>query len=253
LTYVIELNGKYNAAKIFTDNVEQEAISQIITLLNQPFAEGSVIRVMPDTHAGAGCTIGTTMTIHGKAVPYMVGVDIGCGMETVLLRDKHVELQRLDKIIHERIPSGFSVREDAHEMARAANIEKLRCAKQVNINRAYNSIGTLGGGNHFIELDKDDDGNLYLVIHSGSRYLGKQVADYYQNAAVQQRKTDTGAAQELIAKLKAEGKEKEIQQRLKKLAIPQAIKTLAWLEGEMLDDYLHDMEITQEYADVNRQ
>ncbi len=121
-----------------------------ITLLNQEFAQGSVIRVMPDTHAGAGCTIGTTMTIHGKAVPYMVGVDIGCGMETVLLRDTHVELQRLDKVIHEKIPAGFNVRGEAHEMALSANIHKLRCAKHVNLDRAYCSIGTLGGGNHFI-------------------------------------------------------------------------------------------------------
>jgi RNA-splicing ligase RtcB len=249
---MIELTGKYNTAKVFTDNVEQEAISQIITLLNQEFASNSVIRIMPDTHAGAGCTIGTTMTIHGKAVPYMVGVDIGCGMETVLLRDSHVELQKLDKVVHERIPAGFNVRGEAHEMALQANIHKLRCAKQVNLDRAYSSIGTLGGGNHFIELDKDEDGKLYLVIHSGSRYLGKQVADYYQNAAVQQRKHETGAAQELIAKLKAEGKEKEIQKRLKKLPVAQVTKTLAWLDGELLADYLHDMAITQEYAEINR-
>jgi RNA-splicing ligase RtcB len=249
---MITLNGKYNTAKVFTDNVEQEAIAQIIMLLNQEFARDSVIRIMPDAHAGAGCTIGTTMTIHGKAVPYMVGVDIGCGMETVLLRDRHVELQKLDKVIHEKIPAGFNVRGEAHEMALAANIHKLKCSKHVNLDRAYSSIGTLGSGNHFIELDKDDDGKLYLVIHSGSRYLGKQVADYYQNAAVQQRKADTGAAQELIVKLKAEGKEKEIQKRLKKMPVAQVLKTLAWLEGDMLDDYLHDMAITQEYADVNR-
>lgn len=175
---MITLNGKYNTAKVFTDNVEQEAISQIILLLNQEFATESTIRIMPDTHAGAGCTIGTTMTIHGKAVPYMVGVDIGCGMETVLLRVSHVELEQLDKAIHQKIPAGFSVQKEAHEMALKTDIHKLRCAKQVNIDRAYSSIGTLGGGNHFIELDKDDEGRLYLVIHSGSRNLGKQVADF---------------------------------------------------------------------------
>ncbi|MFV0400660.1 MAG: RtcB family protein [Oscillospiraceae bacterium] len=249
---MLELTGKYNTAKVFTDNVEQEAISQIITLLNQQFAEGSTIRIMPDTHAGAGCTIGTTMTIHGKAVPYMVGVDIGCGMETVLLRDKHVELERLDKTIHEKIPAGFSVRKEAHEMAASTRIHELRCVKQVNLDRAYSSVGTLGGGNHFIELDKDDEGRLYLVIHSGSRNLGKQVADFYQNAAVQQRKQDSKAAQELIADLKAQGKEKEIQKRLKKLPISQVTKTRAWLDGALLEDYLHDMAITQEYADINR-
>lgn len=249
---MIALTGKYNTAKVFTDNVEQEAISQIIMLLNQQFAEDSTVRIMPDTHAGAGCTIGTTMTIHGKVVPYMVGVDIGCGMETVLLRDKHVELGQLDRIIHEKIPAGFDIRKEAHEMALQTRIHELRCAKQVNLDRAYSSVGTLGGGNHFIELDQDDDGKLYLVIHSGSRNLGKQVADYYQNAAVQQRKLDTGAAQELIATLKAQGKEKEIQKRLKKLPISAANKSLAWLDGQLLEDYLHDMAITQEYADINR-
>ena len=249
---MIELTGKYNTAKVFTDNVEQEAISQIIMLLNQDFVADSTVRIMPDTHAGAGCTIGTTMTIQGKVVPYMVGVDIGCGMETVLLRDRHIELQQLDKVIHEKIPAGFAVRKEAHEMALSTRIHALRCAKHVNLDRAYSSVGTLGGGNHFIELDKDDDGKLYLVIHSGSRYLGKQVADYYQNAAVQQRKLDTQAAQELIDRLKAQGKEKEIQKRLKKLPISQVNKALAWLDGQLLEDYLHDMAITQEYADINR-
>ena len=249
---MIELKGKYNTAKVFTDNVEQEAISQIITLLSQEFAKDSIIRNMPDTHAGAGCTIGTTMTIHGKVVPYMVGVDIGCGMETVILRDKHVELQKLDRAIREKIPAGFNVRKSAHEMAATTRIRELRCIKHVNLERAYNSIGTLGGGNHFIELGRDEDELLYLVIHSGSRYLGKQVADYYQNAAVQQRKLDTRAAQELIDNLKAQGKEKEIQKRLKKLPISDVTKSLAWLDGPLLEDYLHDMAITQEYADINR-
>ena len=249
---MITLNGKYSTAKVFTDNVEQEAISQIIMLLNQEFTVDSTIRIMPDTHAGAGCTIGTTMTIHGKAVPYMVGVDIGCGMETVLIRDKHVELEQLDKAIHNHVPAGFEVRKEAHEMALQTKIDQLRCKKQVNLDRAYSSIGTLGGGNHFIELDKDEEGRLYLVLHSGSRYLGLQVANHYQNAAVQQRKLETGAAQELIDRLKAQGKEKEIQKRLKKLPVSQVDKSLAWLDGELLEDYLHDMAITQKYADINR-
>ena len=222
---MIELKGKYNTAKVFADNVEQEAITQIITLLNQEFANDSTIRNMPDTHAGAGCTIGTTMTIHGKVVPYMVGVDIGCGMETVMLRDKHVELQKLDRAIHEKIPAGFSVRKHSHEMAKTARIHDLRCVKHVNLERAYNSVGTLGGGNHFIELGSDEDGQLYLVVHSGSRHIGKQVADFYQNAAVLQRKKSPG---------------------------PEVQKSLAWLDGQLLDDYLHDMAITQEYADINR-
>ena len=224
MSAMIELKGKCNTAKVFTDNLEQETAAQIITLLNQEFTTGSTIRVMPDTHAGAGSTIGTTMTIHGKVVPYMVGVDIGCGMETVLIRDKHVEPQKLDKVIHENIPAGFAIRKKAHEMAASTRIHELRCVRQCNIDRAYNSIGTLGGGNHFIELGRDDDGNLYLVIHSGSRNLGKQVADFYQSAAVRQRKQDNAKPD----------------------------NTLSWLEGQLLEDYLHDMAIMQEYADINR-
>lgn len=249
---MMTLNGTYNTAKVFTDNVEQAAISQIITLLNQPFVENSVIRIMPDTHAGAGCTIGTTMTIHGKAVPYMVGVDIGCGMETVRLADQHVQLEKLDQAIHSRVPAGFEVHEQAPEMALQTRIHELRCKNHVNLDRAYNSVGTLGGGNHFIELGCDEAGRLFLVIHSGSRYLGKQVADFYQNAAVQQRKMDSREAQALIDRLKAQGKEKEIQKQLKKLPVTVVNKALAWLDGQLLEDYLHDMAITQEYADINR-
>jgi len=221
---MIELQGKYNTAKVFTDNIEQEAISQIINLLNQEFVQGSQIRIMPDTHAGAGCTIGTTMTITDKVVPNLVGLDIGCGMETVILRDTHVELQQLDKVIHEHIPAGFSIRRKPHMFMEEVNLNELRCSNQVNLNRAELSLGTLGGGNHFIELDKDDDGRLWLVVHSGSRNLGKQVAEYYQKAA-------------------AKNLEKK---RIK------VDKNLAFAEGQLFDDYIHDMAITQRYAELNR-
>ena len=221
---MIELQGKYNTAKVFTDNIEQEAISQIINLLNQEFVQGSQIRIMPDTHAGAGCTIGTTMTITDKVVPNLVGLDIGCGMETVILRDTHVELQQLDKVIHEHIPAGFSIRRKPHMFMEEVDLNELRCSNQVNLNRAELSLGTLGGGNHFIELDKDDDGRLWLVVHSGSRNLGKQVAEYYQKAA-------------------AKNLEKK---RIK------VDKNLAFAEGQMFDDYIHDMVITQRYAELNR-
>ena len=221
---MIELQGKYNTAKVFTDNIEQEAISQIINLLNQEFVQGSQIRIMPDTHAGAGCTIGTTMTITDKVVPNLVGLDIGCGMETVILRDTHVELQQLDKVIHEHIPAGFSIRRKPHMFMEEVNLNELRCSNQVNLNRAELSLGTLGGGNHFIELDKDDDGRLWLVVHSGSRNLGKQVAEYYQKAA-------------------AKNLEKK---RIK------VDKNLAFAEGQLFDDYIHDMAITQHYAELNR-
>ena len=180
---MIEIKGKHNTAKLFTDTAEQSAITQIEHLLNQVFIAGSNIRIMPDAHAGMGCAIGTTMTITDKVVPNLVGVDIGCGMETVLLKDKRVELGQLDKAIHQHIPSGFDIRATPHHFNDEIDLTALRCAKRVDLNRAALSIGTLGGGNHFIELGKDDDGQFYLVVHSGSRNFGKQVCDYYQNAA----------------------------------------------------------------------
>lgn len=249
---MIELKGKYNTAKVFTDNAEQEAISQIINLLNQEFVSGSKIRIMPDTHAGAGCTIGTTMTITDKIVPNLVGVDIGCGMETIMLKDSHVELQKLDKVIHANIPAGFNVRSEVHRYMGYINLKELRCVKHVNIERAELSMGTLGGGNHFIELGKDEYGCLYLVIHSGSRYLGKQVAEYYQNAAVRSLKDQSKQINELIAELKKQNRETEIQDELKKLGVRKVDKALAFVEGSLFSDYLHDMTIVQHYAEVNR-
>ena len=219
-----ELKGKYNTAKMFTDTAESSAVTQIEHLLDQEFIAGSKIRVMPDAHAGMGCTIGTTMTITDKVVPNLVGVDIGCGMETLLLKDKRVELAQLDKAIHQYVPSGFSIRSAPHHFNEEIDLPALRCAKHVNLDRAALSIGTLGGGNHFIELDEDDDGQLYLVVHSGSRNLGKQVCDYYQNAAADNLgRTGKGAD-----------------------------RVLAYLEGTALDDYLHDMGIVQRFADLNR-
>ena len=249
---MMELQGKHNTAKVFTDNIEHEAISQIIQLLNQEFAAGSQIRIMPDTHAGAGCTIGTTMTIKDKVVPYMVGVDIGCGMETVRLADKDVDLQMLDTAIHETIPSGFNIHASAPRITDRLGLEDLMCVHSINMERALCSVGTLGGGNHFAELEQDEKGRYYLVIHSGSRYLGKQVADYYQDAAVKQRKQASKSVQDLIAQLKAQGRQKEIQAALKKIPASKVEKNLAWLEDELLEQYLHDMAIVQRYADINR-
>ena len=218
---MIEIQGKYNTAKVFTHNVESSAMGQIQNLLSKPFVAGSKIRIMPDVHAGAGCTIGTTMTIHDKVVPNMVGVDIGCGMETVRLKDKHIELSKLDKAIHQYIPSGFATRKEPHHFIDEIDFTALRCSKHVDLNRAALSIGTLGGGNHFIELGKDDEKQLYIVVHSGSRNLGKQVCEYYQKAAGKDLK----------------GK---------------ADRVLAYLEGPLFDDYLHDMAIIQRYAEINR-
>jgi RNA-splicing ligase RtcB len=250
---MIELQGKYNTAKVFTDNVESQAISQIIHLLNQEFAAGSRIRVMPDTHAGAGCTIGTTMTVTDKIVPNLVGVDIGCGMETAVLENDHVELHRLDKVIHENIPAGFNIRQHSHRYMNEIDLKSLRCAGRVDLERAMLSMGTLGGGNHFIELNSDDDGRLYLVVHSGSRNLGKQVVEYYQKEAARNLKHNAKAVNELISELKKKGWEKAIQAELEKLGARKVDKNLAYVEGALLDDYLHDMVIVQRYAKLNRQ
>jgi len=221
---MVELTGKFNTAKVFTDTAEQSAITQIEHLLDQEFIAGSKIRVMPDAHAGMGCTIGTTMTITDKVVPNLVGVDIGCGMETVLLKDKRVDLTQFDKAIHQHVPAGFNTRKERHHYVDEIDLAALRCAEHVDLNRASLSIGTLGGGNHFIELDKDDDGLIYLVVHSGSRNLGKQVCDYYQKVAADSLgRTGKGAD-----------------------------RVLAYLEGALVDDYLHDMAIIQYYADINR-
>ena len=254
---MFEVQGKYNTAKIFTDVADQSAISQVVELLNQEFVAGSRIRMMPDIHAGAGCTIGTTMTITDKIVPNLVGVDIGCGMETVRVRESQMEMQRLDKCIRELIPAGFEIRKTAHRYADKVDLAALRCAKYVDLDRARNSIGTLGGGNHFIEVDKDDKGNLYIVVHSGSRHLGVEVANYYQEAGYKAlNKTDTESIQRLIEEMKAAGRQKEIQKELNRLkatkntSVP---KALAYVEGNLLDDYLHDMKIVQHFAMLNRQ
>lgn len=181
-----ELSGKYGNAKVFTDLVEQTALDQISTLLDQEFIKDSQIRIMPDVHAGAGCTIGTTMTITDKCCPNLVGVDIGCGMSTTMLYERNIDLELLDQSIHEFIPSGFNIRNTEHVYVRKTHLEELICYKAVNVERAKLSIGTLGGGNHFIEVDKDDEGHLYLVVHSGSRHLGLEVAGYYQHLAEKQ-------------------------------------------------------------------
>lgn len=251
---MIELHGKYAQAKVFTDVVDEASISQVINLLNQPYVEGSRIRMMPDIHAGAGCTIGTTMTIGDKVCPNLVGVDIGCGMETVRIREKHIEMQKLDKLIRQEIPSGFGIRSTPHRFIQEVDLSGLYCAKHVQIGKAELSIGTLGGGNHFIEADKDEDGSIYIVIHSGSRHLGLEIANYYQEAGYKALTTYSKAeTQEIIERLKAEGREKEISSQLKKLKKECKVpKPLAYVEGELLEQYLHDMAIAQEFARLNR-
>lgn len=254
---MIELKGKYNEAKIYTDIVDEASIAQVMLLLNQEFASGSKIRLMPDIHAGAGCTIGTTMTIHDKVVPNLVGVDIGCGMEVIQIREKHIELQRLDKLIYEKIPSGFNVRKNTHRFFEQCHIDHLYCAKKVSLGRAEKSLGTLGGGNHFIECNKDGEGRIYIVVHSGSRHLGLEVANYYQNQAYEVLNGSSAADQQsIIRELKKQRREKEIQKTLEELKnskrtdIP---KQLAYVSGELFHQYIHDMKIVQEFAAYNRQ
>lgn len=253
---MIELQGKYAGAKVFTDVVDNESVSQVINLLNQPYVEGAKVRMMPDIHAGAGCTIGTTMTIQDKICPNLVGVDIGCGMEVVKLKEEHIELQKLDKVIRAEIPAGFAIRNRVHRFAKDIELEELCCAKHVGLDRAYNSIGTLGGGNHFIEANKDDDGNIYVVVHSGSRHLGLEIAKFYQEAAYKALTSyDPAEIQAKIEELKAAGRHKEIQSTLKAMKskytpIP---KQLAYIEGELFEQYLHDMKIAQQFASLNRQ
>ncbi len=221
---MITINGKFNEAKIFTNELEKSAEGQIETLCNQPFAKDSKIRIMPDVHAGKGCTIGTTMTITDAVVPNLVGVDIGCGMLCVKLKEKRINLPQLDSFITKNIPSGCNVRDKAHRGHGRIDIEELRCFKKIDTRRAKESLGTLGGGNHFIEVDKDDEGNLYLVIHTGSRGLGLRVAQYYQDLAYK----NIG------------GKEQDIPYEL------------APLTGEAMEDYLFDMDIMQNFAVQNR-
>lgn len=254
---MIILNGKYAEAKVYTDIIDEESVAKIISFLNQPMCSGSSVRIMPDVHAGAGCTIGTTMTITDKAVPNLVGVDIGCGMETVKLKEKHIEPEQLDKLIYAKIPSGFEIREKPHRYVERTDLGSLYCLKHIDLLKAEKSVGTLGGGNHFIEADKGSDGSVYIVIHSGSRHLGLEVAKYYQNEAYRRlNKSSETEINELISRLKAEGKQKQIQTELKKLGNTKTTnipKHLAYTEGELFEQYIHDMKIVQEFALVSRQ
>ncbi len=254
-----EINGKYASAKIFTDLVDDTSLKQVKTLCDQPFVCGSKIRLMPDIHAGAGCTIGTTMTIKGKICPNLVGVDIGCGMETIVIHaaapvSQNFDPKKLDEVIKTNIPAGFAIRETPHQLAGAVEWDNIR--GHYNRERAKLSLGTLGGGNHFIEADRDDEGNLYFVVHSGSRHAGLEIADFYQQEAWKQLNKNTQSdRQALIAALKAAGRDKEIESELKKLktrvitAIP---RELAYVSGPLFDNYINDMRIMQHFAVLSR-
>lgn len=253
---MIKIKGKYNTALVFTENIDAAAINQIKTLCDQEFAKNSKIRIMPDVHSGVGCTIGTTMTIADKVVPNLVGVDIGCGIEVIKLQDRHIDPQKLDKLIYEKIPSGFNIRDKEHKYNEAIDLNELKCRDIVNLERARRSIGTLGGGNHFIEANKDSNDNLYIVVHSGSRHLGHEVARLYQKNAYQSLNGNAKADLEAyVAKLKTARQETEIRKELKlkkKEIITDVPKSLAYLTGELFKDYIHDMKIVQRFAEFNR-
>ena len=258
--FMIEIKGKYNTAKVYTDTLDEKSREQIELLCEQEFVKGSTLRLMPDVHAGAGCTIGTTMTITDKIVPNLVGVDIGCGMETIIIpKDDSVSRKfdpaRLDEWINKKIPSGRNTHEKPHEFAGIVPLDNIRCPG-TNLSRARLSVGTLGGGNHFIEADRDENENLYIVIHSGSRHLGLEIADWYQEEAWNQlngkRRCDIDAE---IARLKNEGRESEIQSRIMDIKAQNRIdipKDLAYAAVDLFDNYLNDMKITQFFAEMNR-
>ena len=246
--------------KIFTNNIEDSAKEQIDLLLEQEAFKDCKVRIMPDVHAGAGCVIGFTGNLGDKVIPNIVGVDIGCGMLCVELGKVDIDLKMLDHIIKYNIPSGRNVHEKAK---RCFSIERLCCYEQLrNDNNYFNrSLGTLGGGNHFIEIDADDDGNKYLIIHTGSRNLGKQVCEIYQNKAIKYCSYNKEMQEEknkAIKELKEQGREREIQQALIEIGKKYEGKTklpkdLCYLEGKDREDYLHDMAICQMFAAINRE
>lgn len=246
--------------KIFTENIEDEAISQINELLDQEAFKDCKVRIMPDVHAGKGCVIGFTADLGDKVIPNIVGVDIGCGMLCVELGKIDIDLEKLDKIINEFVPSGRNVHKERRY--KFLELEQLKCYRELkDTKRIEKSVGTLGGGNHFIEVDVDDDGNKYLVIHTGSRNLGKQVAEYYQELAIQLcsgKEEMLLKKNEIIKTYKEQGKKLQIQQAIKELEkeyknnksdLP---KDLCYLTGKYREMYLHDMKISQTFASDNR-
>lgn len=253
----LEIKGKINTAICYAKVVENDAIEQIRRMCDYEFTEGSTIRIMPDVHAGKGCTIGTTMTIRDKTVPNIVGVDIGCGMLTINVGKGDINFEKLDEAAH-FIPSGMNVWEGRRERF---DLQALRCYRDLKKTRwLERSLGTLGGGNHFIEVDEAADGTKYLIIHTGSRNLGKQVAEIYQQLAIDLNKgkeTYFQQRDEIIRTYKEQGRRKEIQAALNEIAWVKRETTipedLCHLYGSYFEDYLHDVEICQKFAKRNRE
>jgi len=223
---MIEIQGEYAKAKVFTDKLEPTAQSQIESLCNQSFAKDAQIRIMPDVHSGKGCVIGLTMTVKDKIVPNLVGVDLGCGISGVKLQERLIDFEKLEQVIRQNVPAGFSVRNHIHKLAHDLPLDDLKCMSAIDKDRALKSIGTLGGGNHFLEAGRDKDHHIWLFVHSGSRQLGSQIHKHYQDKALQ---------------------------NLKNQGIKITDKDLAYIEGQDLEDYLHDVNIAQLYALTNRE
>lgn len=219
------VKGTHAEAKVFSDDMDSYARAQLQMICDDPVSVGSRIRVMPDVHPGKVGTIGLTMTIEARVIPHLLGIDIGCGMTCAVLKGKKLEFQKLDTVIRERVPSGFQIRQKFHHMSDEFEIEKLYCHGHINRSKAGLSLGTLGGGNHFIEVDRDEEGTFYLIIHSGSRHLGKEVTDYY---------VDRGARM-----LKERGVE-----------VPYP---MTWLEEQLMEEYIADVRTVQAYAQLNRE
>lgn len=223
------IKGAVTFAQIFTTNntktaIDQYALSQLQMICDQEASEGCRIRVMPDVHPGKVGTIGLTMTVGEKIMPNLIGIDIGCGMSLAKIKGNKIEYQKLDAVIRNNVPSGFNIRNKAHRFADEFDFAQLKCAEHIRLDKAVLSLGSLGGGNHFIEADKDEEGNLYVVIHSGSRHLGKEVTEYYLHEGQKY--------------LKEKGKEFPYE--------------LTWLEGKLKEDYLHDLQLVQQFASLNR-
>lgn len=256
---MIEIIGKFNTAICYTNELEPAAYAQIESVCNEEAFANSKIRIMPDVHAGKGCTIGTTMTIADKVVPNMVGVDIGCGMYTVHLGKADIDLEKFDEAAHS-IPSGRNVWESRQERF---DLTQLRCFRSLkDTKRLERSLGTLGGGNHFIEIDVDESGDKYLIIHSGSRNLGTQVANFYQSIAIDLnlgKEEYFKKRDEIIRTYKEDGRRSEIQSALNQLAKeweakePTMPRELCYLYGTFMEDYLHDINICQQFAKRNRE
>ena len=255
-----EITGKYNTAKVFTDNCEDVCVEQIRDLLDQEPFRDSKVRIMPDCHAGKSCVIGFTADLGDKIIPNVVGVDIGCGMLTVELGKEAIDFERLDKVIRQYVPSGREVNEG--RLMRFPKLQDMKCYRELqDTKKMERAIGSLGGGNHFIEIDRDDDGNHYLVIHTGSRMLGTRVCEIYQKMAVGLHTGKEALWDEedrIKREYKAAGRRSEIQEVIKELhrnfrqTAPDLPLDLCFLHGKYSQDYLYDMKICQEFADEYR-